>query len=400
MKKFFVLLSAFFLFSATQAQTTFNRSQDWEAIKAEAKKNQKLIFIDSYTDWCGWCKEMDKNTFSNQGIGGMMNNYFVNYKLEMEKEDLGKQLALKYAITSYPSFLIFNAKGELVYTIVGYQDPATFMTTLLEVLKPLKHENRPGYSLDFIEDVYPDFYLKAMGMKGKKKFPEEKDFNKWMHKNQDLSKEVNFTVFKRFNYLADMKSQQLFWDQRSKLDSLFGYDFIDYLTREMIGKEVIAIAKKKEDAAFEKLLVQRLPLLDKEEEMGKSYRMFYYAETNNWRKIVELLSATYKEKGIEPLSFWNQQCWDIYEKSDDTLLIAKAVDWMSEVCKVNDDYNYLDTYAALLFKAGKLEEAKEMAQVAITKGKAENLKVAGSEELMEKIDAAIEANKHIEKPAE
>ncbi len=393
MKYFLTLCSFLFLVQMGFSQTEFKRSQDWEAIKSDAKKNKKLIFLDAYTDWCGWCKVMDKNTFSDKAIGGMMNQYFVNYKLEMEKEDLGQQIALKYAITSYPSFLVFDSEGNLVYTIVGYQAPADFMKTLFKLMNPSLLEERPGYAQKFDADQYPDFYLKAMGMKGKKKFPDAEDFNKWISKNKNFSKEVNFTVLKRFYYLANEKTQQLFWEQRLSIDSLYGHDFANDLASNMTYIRSSSFAKEKKDAEFEQFLAEKLPLLDDKKEMEKSFKFYYYGATENWKKLDQMLSAKYKEEGIEPVSFWNQKCWDIYEKSNDTALIAKAIGWIAEVCKVDDDYNHLDTYAALLYKAGELAAAKEMAEVAITKGKAENLKVEGTEELMEKINKALEAQK-------
>ena len=395
--KYFLTLCSFLLAVQTGfGQTEFKRSQDWEAIKSDAKKNKKLIFLDAYTDWCGWCKVMDKNTFSDKAIGGMMNQYFVNYKLEMEKEELGQQISLKYAITSFPTFLVFDSEGTLVYTIVGYQAPADFMKTLFELINPSNLEERPGYSAEFNAEQYPDFYLKALGMKGKKKFPEAEDFNKWVSKNKDFTKEVNFTVLKRFYYLANEKTQDLFWEQRLKIDSLFGHDFANELAANMTYIRASSFVKEKKDAEFESLLAEKLPVLDDKKELEKSYRFYYYAATENWRKLDDFLSAEYKEKGIEPVSFWNSKCWDIYEKCDDSLLIAKAAKWMEEVCKVDDDYNYLDTYAALLFKSGQLTAAKEMAEAAITKGRAENLKVKGTEELLEKIEEAIEELKEKE----
>lgn len=393
MKYFLTLCSFLFLVQSGFTQTEFKRSQDWEAIKSDAKKNKKLIFLDAYTDWCGWCKEMDKNTFSDKAIGGMMNQYFVNYKLEMEKEELGQKIALKYAITSFPTFLVFNSEGTLVYTIVGYQAPADFMKTMFNLINPSLLETRPGYSDNFNEDQYPDFYLKAMGMKGKKKFPEADDFNKWISKNNDFSKEVNFTVLKRFYYLANEKTQTLFWEQRFKIDSLYGHDFANALANNLTFIRVSQFAKEKKDSDFESFLAEKLPVLDDKEETGNAYRIYYYGASSNWSKLNKLLTAKYKKDGIQPVTYWNQKCWDIYEQSNDSALIIKAIDWIAEVCQEDDDYNYLDTYAALLYKSGNLVAAKEMAGVAINKGKAENLKVKGTEELLEKINKALEAQK-------
>lgn len=56
-----------------------------DAIK-ETVEN-KRIFVDSYTDWCGWCKRMDRDTFADTLIAKIMNHYFINIKFDAETRD-------------------------------------------------------------------------------------------------------------------------------------------------------------------------------------------------------------------------------------------------------------------------------------------------------------------------
>ncbi|MDX5320400.1 MAG: DUF255 domain-containing protein, partial [Bacteroidota bacterium] len=262
MKRYLLALLSVLSLSFAFAQTNFIKNQDWEAIKEQAKRENKLIFLDAYTDWCGWCKVMDKKTFSDETIGKMMNQYFVNVKLEMEKEELGIKLALKYSVTSFPSYLVFNAEGEMIYQTIGYQEQAVFMTTLMDIINPAKHHSRPGYgkSLDL---EYPKFYLKAMGQNGKRKFPEEKEVNEWMDKNSDLSKEVNWTVYQRFIYAANEKNANRFWDNKAELDSLYGKDLVDNVAKNLLGTQMRTMAKDGDDSKMENTLKKRLPLIDK-----------------------------------------------------------------------------------------------------------------------------------------
>ena len=56
----------------------------WDNIKTIAAQEKKLIFIDAYTDWCIWCKVMDKETFSDPAVANFMNEKFVPVHYEME----------------------------------------------------------------------------------------------------------------------------------------------------------------------------------------------------------------------------------------------------------------------------------------------------------------------------
>ncbi|QSE96935.1 thioredoxin family protein [Fulvivirga lutea] len=112
-----------------------------EKLKTEKKK----VFIDVYTDWCGWCKVMDKNTFSQPIIAQYLNENFYPVKLDAEqKEDItfngvtykfvpsGRNgyhqlaAALLQNKLSYPQFVILNEKMEIINITAGYQKPEPF----------------------------------------------------------------------------------------------------------------------------------------------------------------------------------------------------------------------------------------------------------------------------------
>lgn len=111
-----------------------------EAFAATQKKPKK-IFVDVYTDWCGWCKVMDRNTFTNPYIVDFMNENYYSVKLDAEgKEDitlggrtyksLGNVHELAAAMLqgkmSYPTTVYLNEKMELIQPVPGYLEPRMF----------------------------------------------------------------------------------------------------------------------------------------------------------------------------------------------------------------------------------------------------------------------------------
>ncbi len=89
------IVSLFILIGAVSSGFIFLKSDEGEKIKwmsfqqalELSKKEKKKIFIDVYTDWCGWCKVMDKNTFSNPVIVKYMNEHFYSVKFNAEMKD-------------------------------------------------------------------------------------------------------------------------------------------------------------------------------------------------------------------------------------------------------------------------------------------------------------------------
>lgn len=94
--------------------------------KAKAKKENKLIFIDCYTTWCGPCKSMAKKTFVNKEVGEYFNKNFICLKIDMEKGD-GLTIGTSYSIEAYPTYLFIDSKGELKHRDLGYIDSERFI---------------------------------------------------------------------------------------------------------------------------------------------------------------------------------------------------------------------------------------------------------------------------------
>ncbi len=109
----------------------------WEEVLAAAKKQKKLIFVDAYAVWCGPCKYMANNVFTDKGVGEYFNKNFINYKFDMEKGE-GPTFASKYQITAYPTLLFINAGGEVSYRQMGARDVAGFIKLGEDALATVK----------------------------------------------------------------------------------------------------------------------------------------------------------------------------------------------------------------------------------------------------------------------
>lgn len=91
-----------------------------EALKL-SEQTGKPIFIDCYTVWCGPCKLLDKNTFTNTELGQFFNENFINLKIEMEKDADGPELLRMFKVSGYPTLLFVNGKGEEMGKLMGYR---------------------------------------------------------------------------------------------------------------------------------------------------------------------------------------------------------------------------------------------------------------------------------------
>lgn len=108
--------------------------QDWNQALKQAKAENKLIFVDMYATWCGPCKMLKKNTFSDNAVGEFFNKTFINVSVDGEKS-VGPELVRKYSVHLYPSLFVLDADGKPVLYTAGYITPDQLMSFAKEALK-------------------------------------------------------------------------------------------------------------------------------------------------------------------------------------------------------------------------------------------------------------------------
>ena len=131
MKKLGILLGLMALMvsaSVSYSEVHFKDLAFKDALK-EASKGHKIVMVDLYTDWCGWCKRLDRDTYSDDTVGKYADENFVSLKINAEQGE-GKDLAKSYQVSGYPTILFFNEKGEEIHRLVGYQSAVKFKETL------------------------------------------------------------------------------------------------------------------------------------------------------------------------------------------------------------------------------------------------------------------------------
>ncbi len=121
-------------------------------IKKDKVKEEKLILVDFYTDWCGWCKKLDQITYRDSAVVDMLNTYFYAVKFDAESRDTVQFANKTYGFKSsgargtnefalamatreggrigYPTMTIITAMGEKVAVEAGYKDPAKMLLML------------------------------------------------------------------------------------------------------------------------------------------------------------------------------------------------------------------------------------------------------------------------------
>lgn len=125
----------------------------WEEVLHKAQQEKKLVLVDFYTSWCGWCKVLDKKTFSDTAVGTFANQHFISFKANAEVGQTA-QLARKSGVRAYPTIIIFSAQGEILHRIEGYLGPAPFLSTLKTIVSRHKKRDPEESTWENFQDAY------------------------------------------------------------------------------------------------------------------------------------------------------------------------------------------------------------------------------------------------------
>ncbi|WP_270543422.1 thioredoxin domain-containing protein [Butyricimonas paravirosa] len=141
----------------------FEPTRSWKKIVEKARSENKLIFVDCYADWCGPCKQLASQVFTQKEVGDVFNSHFVNVQFNVEKDADGKVNVAKWGVASLPTLVFIDPKTEQVIgKLVGAGDAAWLVNGAKAVLDPAKRldvlatrynagEREPAFLLEFIK---------------------------------------------------------------------------------------------------------------------------------------------------------------------------------------------------------------------------------------------------------
>lgn len=393
MKRTSLILSALFAASSSFAQTKeihFEKSTFAE-IKAKAKKENKLIFIDAYTSWCGPCKWMAKNVFTNDTVADYFNAKFVNAKIDMEKGE-GPEIAKLYSVQCYPNLLFIDGEGKLVHRAAGGREAQDFIEIAENAFKPEKRYSRymeqyaskktdPAFLLEYV-DIMSGSCMSADEVL-KDYFATQKD--------EALTSRTNWETMR--DYSTNPKSRELSFLLKNAevYKKLYTADSVDSKVKEVLVNGGYSVFYKKD--ATEKDFTSYLESLKSLNYSGTDEVVFtlglaYSQKNGDWVKYAKLV-AEQGDKYLKEPEEINMVAWNIYENSDDKEALLKAENMMSKVAGNAHGWHIVDTYAAVLYKLNKKAEAKAAAQKAIEMAKKEGVAeedYKATVELLEKIE--------------
>ena len=383
MKKALLILTIVFTMAISEgfSQTKGIRfiEKPWTEIVAMAKKENKLIFLDGYASWCGPCKWMASNIFTNDSVGDYYNRTFICASIDMEK---GEGIALKntYDIRAYPTLLFLTADGKMVHKRVGaaqkvqdYLDmggialsPEHCYATCLKKYK--SGVNTPEFIYEFCQRL-SDAYT-PMTEVLQNYFPTQTE--------DKLQDRTNWNIIRKFvsdmdspvfAYLLNHREEYVSKYTKDSVDNKISEVFLNALVKQTRSAQMTddtynALKKKIKDTGY--------PGADK---ICVTSDLMLYQMRGDKQKFLDLACDKVDKLFSDDYNMLNNFAWNVSELSTDSKYLNKALSWAKQSIQLKDEAFNNDTYARLLYKSGKKDEARKYERIAIARAREKHLSV-------------------------
>ena len=378
MKKNFLWISFLFAWSFLASQEGiqfFNGS--WDEALQQAIDEEKLIFVDAYTTWCGPCKRMANTVFTDPSVGAYFNETFINVKMDMESAP-GFAFEESYPVSAYPTLFFIDDEGEVVLKVKGAKDVNGFLELGQQAMKAADFASRYDQKYE-AGDRSPKLvynYVKALNKGGKSSL---KVVNDYVREKEALTSDEDMRIIFEGTTEADSRIFDLFIAHRARIEQLESVQAVEERIEQACYK---TYEKAKEyrsamlvEEAISKMSANYPALAD---DFAWKARKEFYALTRNAEAYEKTIKAYVAKSGKNDVHALHGLAQDILNHfSKEARLMKLAEKYSKKAANETGIFTYYLTDATLLRENGNPGKALEVAEMA--RKKAEGNKVAESQ---------------------
>jgi len=374
MKKLFLLIFLLPLLAFAQEKGIhFQHGLTWQQVKEKAKAENKYIFIDCFTTWCGPCRYMSANIFPLEEVGNVFNDKFISIKIQLDSTANDNEevkswfkdafaIAKEYNVRAYPTYLFFDPNANIVHRAVGSSDAKEFITKAENAMNP----DKQYYALinQYKKGNKEPAFLKKAALAAMDAYDMDNGemiSNEYLATQKDLYTKENLDFISIFTLNSKDAGFKAMLKNPAKADAVLGNGVAEGLIQRIIIKEEILnkLHGQQSQADWKNIsagLNKKYPL-QAAEALSKGKVMFYQSkgDWNNFQTAVVSYMNKYGAKAS--VGELNNYAWTVFENCKDMTCVAEALEWSKRSFKDNNEPGLIDTYANILYKMGKKDEA-------------------------------------------
>ena len=342
----------------------------WKEAMAKAKAEDKLLFVDAFAKWCGPCKAMAKNVFTQEKVGEYFNSNFINLKLDMEEAD-GVTFGHKYPVSAYPTLFFIDGDGKVVKNIKGGQQPDGLIAlggdAIKKVDKSLRYEEKYLAGDRSFDLMYN--YVKALNGAGK---PSLKISNDYLASNPTLTEKEKLTFILEAAVDADTKLFDQVISNKNKIIEIATNEY--FIEKCKLACQ--ATIKKSIDFEMESLMTETIQKAEKTfpddaSEFAANAQMQFYKVFKNDEKYINAYRSLAKQVSKDPVKLKGIVNDIVKSYKENPKMMSDAADYAGQVYDLKEDIESLNQYCSVLVLNKQAEKAIKVATKAREKAEKE-----------------------------
>ncbi|WEK71459.1 MAG: thioredoxin family protein [Candidatus Chryseobacterium colombiense] len=366
MKKL-AILSSLFIGALAFAQGIKFEESNFASVLAKAKKENKLVFIDAYASWCGPCKLMVKNIFPLQTVGDYYNSHFISTKIDMEKGE-GIELAKKYNVKAFPTYLFVDGNGEVVHRTLGYVEENDFIQFAKDAGDPSKRLTALKQKFEDGEKD-PEFLKNLAGLT----IYNDAEFagrvlERYFAAKTELDRD-DVQMLLSGAQTTDSPLYKTFQSKKAEIVKVVTAEKYDAIDKNIKISSLFKKSYNKETKTWNDnyFLTEAQKFMPKEEaeKILKRTQAGRALRDKDFATYEKLTLELYKDTSALSSEELNSIAWNFFENVNNKSSLQKALAWAHESVKKNENYANTDTLANIYNKVGDKKNAKLWAERSI-----------------------------------
>lgn len=377
------------LFTFAQSEIQF-QDIPFKDLVAKAKKENKLVFIDAYASWCGPCKMMEKNIFTQKSVGDFYNKNFVNARIDMEKGE-GREIAQKFGVRSYPTYLFLNGDGELISQNYGYMEESIFLAMAQDINSP---NNKNGSLKERFAkgEKSPDFLINIMKLNSSSDFEFAKKASERYFENKKKTEEISKDEVGLLLYFLKTTEDPNYTTFTSRKEDIIKYlpeeTYNEFNNQIILAKIVTESTDEKAKKINEDYFMKKAePLVGKEAATLKlnQTKLSYYEQNANFAEYEKAALDYYKNSdNFEPNELL-KAAWIFSDHVKTPSSLKKAAEWAEKSVMRGETSENTYILAKIYFNLGKKDLAKNFAETSKNMAEQSGKDATLAKELLNKI---------------
>lgn len=336
---------------------------EMDAARKKASDQQLMLFVDIYASWCGPCKKMDREVYTNADVANFMNDNFVSVRLDGES-DFGRKFANDQQLEGYPSMFILSRDGEPVSKVVGFTPADELVKSLKGKLEGYRavRKYRTLYSRGTLEDEDFALYIAAVRNMGNQDEAEKlaAEYTERIVGPRLSDNDIRVVAF--YMDLEDRWWSEFVSDQ-DRIRRVLGGDYM--LAMEKIYNNTLVRAVEEEDVALISKMANELAPMAAEESNtwdlhALPFIQFYYY-TSQYDALISYVDkrfASDRKDDHRWLYGAASQITDMDQQYQTKILLEKELQWFEQCIELEEQFDYYFYHGMVLFFLNRQEEAR------------------------------------------